>query len=119
MLNMKKITVVLIALLLICGLTSFGFTQTPQATGAKKAEVSPDVVRGKITSIDTAKNGIVIKENKTGIEKTIAVDPKLISSLKIDDTVKVTLKSGSNVAESVKKITKPASSGKKQLNKKQ
>jgi len=110
---MKKITVILVALLLICGMTTLNFAQTSQATGAKKAKVSTEVIRGKIISIDTVKNEIVVKENKTGTEKTIAVDPTVISSLKTDENVKVTLKAGSNVAEKVKEIIKPVAPAQK------
>jgi hypothetical protein len=110
---MKKITVILVVLLLICAMSTLSFAQTSQAKGAKKAEVSTEVVRGKIISIDKTKNEIVVKENKTGTEKTIAVDPKLISSLKANEEVRVTLKAGSNIAEKVKKITKHAASTQK------
>mgnify|MGYP001585744824 CR=1 FL=1 len=110
---MNKITVILVALLLMCAMSQFSFAQTPQGTGAKKAAVNTEVIRGKIVSIDTAKNDIVVKETKTGAEKTIAVDPTVISSLKTDEAVKVTLKEGSNIALSVKKIVKKATATKK------
>jgi len=110
---MKKISVILVVLLLVCAVTTFGFAQSSQATGTKKAGVATEIVRGKITSIDTGKNEIVVKENKTGTEKTIAVDPALIPSLKTDENVKVTLKSGSNVAEKVKEIIKPVAPAQK------
>ncbi len=110
---MKKITVILVALLLICAMSTLSLAQTSQGTGVKKATVTTEIVRGKITLIDTAKNEIVVKVNKTGTEKTIAVDPTVISSLKVDEDVKVTLKAGSNVAERVKKIVKKTTSTKK------
>ena len=110
---MKRITAVLIALLLMCGMTILSFAQASQATGAKKVEVSTETIRGKIISVDTAKNEIVVKENKTGTEKTIVVDSIIISSLKANEMVKVTLKSGSNVAEKVKDITPPVAVTKK------
>jgi len=113
MLSMKKITVILVALLLICAMSTLSFAQTSQGTGAKKAVVNTEIIRGKIISIDTAKNEIVVKENKTGTEKAISIDPKVIATLKIDDQVKVTLKEGSNIAASVKKIVKKTTSTKK------
>jgi hypothetical protein len=102
---MKKIAIILVVLLLICGMSALSFAQTSQTTTAKKAEVSTEVIKGKIISIDTARNEIVLKENKTGTEKTISVAPAVISSLKVGEEVKVTLKAGSNVAEKVKEIT--------------
>lgn len=110
---MKKIAVVLFALLLICAMSTFSFAQTSQRKGAKKAEVTTELIRGKIISIDTAKNEIVIKANKTDTENTITVDPKVISSLKIGEEVKVTLNKGSNIAVSLKKIVKKITSTKK------
>ena len=112
MLNMKKIIVIFAALFLICGMAALSFAQTAQAPAAKKAEVKPEIIRGKITSIDTTKNEIVVKE-KSGAEKTISVDPAIISTLKAGENVKVTLKAGSNVAQTVKKIVKKTNSTKK------
>jgi hypothetical protein len=110
---MKKITVILLALLLICTMSKLSFAQKSQTTGAKKAAVNTEIIRGKIISIDTTKNEIVVRENKTGTEKTITVDPKVIASLKTDEDVKVMLKAGSNVAEQVKKLVKKTASTKK------
>lgn len=110
---MKKITIILFALLLICGMTISSFAQVSQAASAEKAKVTTETIRGKIISIDTVKNEIVVKENKTGIEKTITVDPKVILSLKTDEAVKVSLKEGTNLALSIKKLVKKAASTKK------
>ena len=104
---MKKMTVILMALLLTGSMTMWGFAETPAAPASKKPEVNADIVRGKIVSIDAAKNEIVVKENKTGTEKTIKVDPTVLTSLKIDEKVRVTLKTGTNVAEKVKEMIKP------------
>jgi hypothetical protein len=110
---MRKSISILTVLLLICGITVLSFAQTTSTTSTKKSEVSTEVVRGKITAIDLTKNEIVIKVNKTGLDKTIVVDSTVISTLKADDSVRVTLKAGSNVAEKVKKITKSTGGGKK------
>ena len=103
---MKKIVNILAVLFLICGMAVVSFAQTTNTASTTKSKTSTEVIKGIITSIDTVKNEIVVKANKTGAEKTIVVDPKVISSLKIDEEVRVTLKTGSNVAEKVKKITK-------------
>jgi hypothetical protein len=114
---MKKINVILVVLFLICAVATLSFAQTAtqiaQVTSAKKAEVSAEVIRGKVTSIDTAKNEITVKENKSDTEKTIAVTSKVLSSLKTNDEVQVIVKAGSNVAESVKKIVKKVATIKK------
>ena len=108
---MKKIGSILSVLLLICGITVMSFAQTTNTTAStKRNEASAEVVKGTITAIDPVKSEIVVKERKTGTEKTIVVDAAVISTLKVDERVKVTLKAGSNVAEKVKEIVKSAAS---------
>jgi hypothetical protein len=106
-----------VALLLICGLSTLGFAQTAQAKAAKKPEVKTEVVRGKILSIDPAKNEIVVKDNKTGVARSIVVDPKQIGSLKVDEEIRARLKSGSNIAESVKRIVHKTHKSRKKTSK--
>jgi hypothetical protein len=113
MLNMKKITIILFVLLLMCTTARSSFAQVPHAAGAKKAKANTETIRGKVISVDTANNAIVVKENKTGVEKKITVDSTVISSLKVNEELKVTVKEGSNIATSVKEIVKKASSTKK------
>ncbi|MFA6357919.1 MAG: hypothetical protein WCY09_04545 [Candidatus Omnitrophota bacterium] len=109
---MKNKTVILAVLFLICGMVTLSSAQT--ATSLKKNEVRTEIVRGKIISINAVKNEILVKENKTGTEKTIVVTLKAISSLEVNDELEVALKVGSNVAESVRKIIKTTKeSGKK------
>jgi len=110
---MRKITIILVVLLLICAMSKLSFAQNSQTTSTKKAVVNTETIRGKITSIDTVKNEILVRESKTGIEKIIMVDPKVIASLKTDEDVKVTLKAGSNVAEQVRKLVKKTTTTKK------
>lgn len=110
---MKKIAIILFALLLMCGTAILSFAQTSQAVVAKKAKVKTEVITGKIVAIDMAKNTIVVKEGKAGIEKTITVDAKIISSLKANEEVKVTVKEASNTATSVKETFKKTNSAKK------
>jgi len=103
MLNMKKITVILVALIFLCGMCAFSSAKAAQP--GKKSEAKAEIVRGKIVSIDTTKNEIVVK-NKDGVEKTIAVDAKVIASLKTDENVRIKVKEGTNAAESIREIVK-------------
>ena len=103
---MRKICNILFMSLLMCGIAAVSFAQTTSAVSMKKSAASTEVLRGKITSIDLVKNEMVVKINKTGVESVIVVDPKILSSLKIDEEVRVTVKTGSNVAEQVKKVIK-------------
>ncbi|MDD5195872.1 MAG: hypothetical protein PHQ96_09415 [Candidatus Omnitrophica bacterium] len=103
---MKKITVLLIALVFLCGMNVLSFAQTAQNCTTKKAEGKHQYVKGKILSIDTAKNEIVIKK-RNDTKVTIGVDPKIISALNKDEEVRITLKAGSeNTAEHIEKITR-------------
>jgi len=110
---MKKINIFLFALFLTCGTAISSFAQTPQAIFAKKPKVNIETIRGKIISIDMAKNVIVVKEDKTGTEKTITIDAKVISSLNMNEEVKVSVKEGSDIAASVKEIHKKTAVTKK------
>lgn len=103
---MRKIIVLLVAIIFLCSFATLSFAQKAGGKTAKKAESSIEVIRGKIVSIDTTASAIVIRDKKTGVEKVITVNPKTILSLKTGEEVKVTVKSGTNIAESVKKITK-------------
>ena len=103
---MRKTVALLVSLLLLCSFSTLSFAKDSQAKTTKKAETNIEIIRGKIVSIDTTNNQIVIRDKKTGAEKTLSVDPKTISSLKIGDEAKVTFKSGTDIAESVKKIVK-------------
>ena len=89
---MRKNIIFACALCLLIGIGSFGCMKGSKA----------DVVRGTIISVDNGKNEIVIKDSKTGAEKTILVNPGDISSLKKGEEVKAKLQSGTNKAESIK-----------------
>lgn len=109
MLKMKKLTVILSALMLVCAMSALSFAQT--APTGKRSEAKANILRGKITSIDTTKNEIVVK-NKDGVEKTISVDAKAITTLKTDENVRIKVKEGTNVAESIREIVKTATPAK-------
>ena len=82
------------------------------AAADTKVATGIDTIKGKITSIDTVKNTITLKELKTKADVTITVDPKIIATLKVGNSVKITSKAGSNMADTVKvltpKVTPPA-----------
>jgi len=101
---MRKTVALLVSLLLLCSFSTISFAKNAQGKATKEAKSNIEIIKGKITSIDTAKNEITINVKETGAEKTFSVNPKVISSLKIGEEVKVTFKSGTDIAESVKKI---------------
>ncbi len=85
----KKNLFIVLALFLLFGFGSFGCSKG-------------DAIRGKIVSVDTTKNEIVIKDKKTGTDKTISANLNDILSLKKDEEVKVILEPGTNKAKSIK-----------------
>jgi len=109
---MKKLIIVLFALVIMCGMNIPSFAQTSQVKSTKKAAVVNEVISGKIISIDTVKNEVMVQEDKTGTEKAIAVTSKAISTLKVGEEVKVTLNKGSNIAVKIKKLVKKTASTK-------
>jgi hypothetical protein len=103
--KMKKIFAVVLALVFVSGVAVPCFAQ---AVSHKKAEVVLEVVRGKIVSLDVAKKEVVVKEEKSGLDKTFTVSEKAISALKVGDNVKIKIKPGNTAAESVKVINPEA-----------
>jgi hypothetical protein len=89
---LKKNIIIILILFFLVGIGSFGCSKGPKS----------DVIKGKIVSVDNSKSEIMIKDNKTGAEKTILVNPDDISLLKTNEEVRVKLEPGSNKAESIK-----------------
>ncbi|MEI8175588.1 MAG: hypothetical protein WCG78_01840 [Candidatus Omnitrophota bacterium] len=102
---MKKLLTVMVAVAAIVSFTTCGFAKQV----AVKA--SADVVKGVITSIDTAKNEIVVKNEKTGVEKTVVADAALLTGLTVGEKVKATLKAGKAVE--INKVLPKAAKAKK------
>lgn len=98
---MKKIPVILAVALCLSGMTIPVFAATAPH---KKADAVIHVVHGTVVSVDTAKNEIMVKDAKTGQERTFAVSAKASAVLKAGEKVKVKVKEGSNMAENVKVV---------------
>lgn len=110
---MRKTVVLLVSLLFLCSLSTLSFAQKAQGKTAKKAESNVEIIRGKIISIDAVNNAILIRDEKTGTERTISASPQMISSLKTDEEVKIKVKLGTSTAESIKKIIRKKTTAKK------
>jgi hypothetical protein len=104
---MKKVFSLIAVLALVCFTTMVFAAEAPKTEAAKPAAVTAtakaeaakaDVVVGKITKIDTAKNEIMVKG------KTIVVKAEDIATLKKGEMVKVTLAAGTNNAEKVEVV---------------
>lgn len=92
---MRKMLIFVLALAFLANMTL--------AVSAEEAKPQ-HVIKGTIVSIDAAKNELVVKVTATGEEKTIVATPKMLSALKVNDSVKVKLKKNTNQAKSIKVI---------------
>jgi len=102
---MRNFLVCLIAVGLFVGVSDITFAQKVSSSAAKTVQSKMEILTGKIVSVDTTKNVVKIQE-KNGVEKTFNADSKQISSLKKNEWIKVTLKSGSNSAETINEVIK-------------
>jgi len=103
---MKKTIAVVVALLFLLGFTNFTFAQEKKHKATKATQEDIEIIRGKVVSVDQANKQIVVKDNKTQVDRSFAVSEKAIAVVKVGDEVKVKVKVGSTHAESVK-IVKP------------
>jgi len=101
---MKKTGLILVVMVALVCFTALSFAQGQKKMSIKSKNIKMEVIKGEVVSIDVAKNEIVVKEKKSGVEKTISVDPDKIASLKVGEQVKIKVKAGSNKAESIKPI---------------
>ncbi|MDD5449383.1 MAG: hypothetical protein PHO42_02135 [Candidatus Omnitrophica bacterium] len=99
---MKKMLIIMIAFAFALGFSSFAFAKSAKYSAYhKKSQPAMETIQGTITSVDSAKNEIVVKNNKTAQDRTFVVNSKVISTLTLNEEVKVKVKEGSNNAESV------------------
>ena len=99
---MKKAMVIVVVVLSSLSFSTRSFAQMlkgPRTHNAAKTET----VSGKIVSIDQEKSQVVIK-NAGGTDKTVAVSPKELASLKAGDEAVAVLPLGSNKAQTIKKM---------------
>lgn len=68
---------------------------------APAATVFADGVNGLVQSVNASRNEIVVRDTGSGADKTITVHPKIISTLRPGSVVKVSLKPGTNAANTV------------------
>jgi len=95
--NINRLLASLMTVVLSITFSAVSFTQN------KESRI--ETVINKVVSIDTAKNELIIKK-KSGSKKIFSADAKQIIPLNTCEWIKVFLKSGSNAAETIKKITK-------------
>lgn len=75
------------------------------AKTAKPAKPSVDVIKGLIIAVNIPQNEIVVKDEKTLIDKVLIVKPDMYKAFKVGDAVEVKVKAGSTTVENIK-VTK-------------
>jgi len=93
----------LIAVLTVAALTGFATLSFAQKAQSPKSNM--ESVKGEIVSVDASNNQVTIKETGSNTQKTVSVEPKAISTLKVGEQVRAKVKSGSTKAESIKVVT--------------
>jgi hypothetical protein len=106
--KMKKITTMILAILMIVGFSTTMVLAQPQNMPQhhKKNVKGLEIIHGTISSIDTAKNEVVVKNNKTGVEKIIPVNADAISTFTVGEEVKVKMKEGDTKNIEIVKVVK-------------
>lgn len=67
----------------------------------KESPAKADQIKGSVVSVDTAKHEVVIKD-KEGNAATVIINSGKIAMLKEGEKIRVQMKPGSNVVESIK-----------------
>jgi Cu/Ag efflux protein CusF len=100
---MKKVLAIALIVLFTAGISAPIFAAEQQG---KKTEAAPqfETIRGEVTAIDATAKTAVIKESKSGELKTVKLSDKALGEIKVGEKVKIKIKAGSDVAESIKVI---------------
>jgi len=92
---MKKLLALTIALIIIGVLSGIGLAQEDEPELAPEATVESavviEVLTGSVVSIDAANDQIVVKDDMTGVDRTVEATPEVIAPLKVGDKVKVAI----------------------------
>jgi hypothetical protein len=105
---MKSLTVGLMALLAMICFTSSSFAASkPSHDPIVCAIESSNSILGKLVSVDSAKDEIVVKDQETGSDMTILVDAKDSQGLQRDNLVKIVLAPGSTDRAGFIEVVKP------------
>jgi len=105
---MKKTIAVALAVLFLLGVSSITFAQEKKHKAAKAAQENVEIIRGQVVSVDRANKQIVVKDNKTQVDRSFIVNEKAIAVVKVGCEVKIKVKAGSSNAESVTKVKSEA-----------
>ena len=86
---MKKIVAAVVALLFFLSFTNFTVAQAKSLKTAKPAKEKTEIITGKVVSVDKAAKTIIVKDNKTQVEKSFVVSEKAVTTVKVGNEVKI------------------------------
>ena len=84
--KMKKISVFILGLVILIVLPAYVYAEE---------------VQGQVQSINASNNEIIVKDSKSGADRAVTVHPKIASTLQQGSMVKISLKPGTNAADTV------------------
>jgi hypothetical protein len=114
---MRRISVILIALMAAVVFTAAVYAAEERAASvtrvdAGKAEIVKEevmaekVITGSVVSIDAEKGTVVIRNDATGKDRTLAASKEAIAALKVGEKVRVTVIADVTVKELIKVVEK-------------
>lgn len=96
---MKKslLSLIVISFAMFIIISGTSFAQAPPAADGQ------DAFYGDVVSVDAATGQVQMTEMNSGTEKTFTADKEILDTLKAEDKVKLNLKKGTTVIESVER----------------
>jgi hypothetical protein len=99
---MKKLFAFAIMLAALAGFAGIGFAQDEVREPTVDTAAVIEVLTGTVVSVDAATNAVVVKDETTGIERTVTATPAMIGTIKAGDKVKVSIGEEMEVKDIVK-----------------
>ena len=96
---MKKslLSFIVLSFVMVIVISGTSFAQAPPAADGQ------DAFYGDVVSVDVANGQVKLTEMGGGTEKTFTADKEILATLKAEDKVKLNLKKGTAVIESVER----------------
>jgi hypothetical protein len=98
--DVKKSLAIVLTVLFMVGLCAPSFAA--KTDSKMKAAEKYDRIVAEVVSLDTAAKTMVIKEEKSGVSRTITISAKAAAELKVGDRVRIKLRAGTNESAGVR-----------------
>ncbi len=103
---MKKILGVVLAVLLVAGVSMPAFAEKAHNAKASAGQKYDRIV-AQVVSLDVTAQTIVVKEEASGASRTIKISAKAASQLQVGDRVRIKLKAGTDESAGVRVLKAP------------